>query len=96
MDNNKTSATKFIDGGAPIFLANIINSQSDIVGAMYISPFEIIILRVFVDSYIELARENRPEEARPCATIINKVPKIPHVEIDKRPTIRRAMWATEA
>lgn len=80
LDRRKISAVKFIDGGAPMFLASIMKTHIDITGAMYIIPLEIIILRVFVDSYIELANENSPDEASPCAIIINRAPTKPHMD----------------
>lgn len=91
VDNRKISATKFIDGGAPIFLASKMNTHMDIVGAKYIIPLEIRILRLFVDSYMELAREKRPEEARPCATIIIRAPRNLQEEGKNSPTISKAI-----
>lgn len=87
----KISAVRFIDGGAPIFPASMIKSQRDIAGEMHIIPLEIIMLRVFVDSYIEFAREKRPEDARPCATIMTRAPIIPQVDLSISPAMRRAI-----
>ena len=61
----KISATRFIDGGAPIFLAIKMKSHRERIGAMYITPLATMSLRVFVASYKVFAREKRPEEARP-------------------------------
>lgn len=92
----KISADKFIDGGAPIFDAAITNSQRDRAGEATIMPLVIAILRVFVVSYMELAMEKRPEEARPWAIIIIITPEKAHWEGRKIAKIISAICATEA
>lgn len=79
-----------------MFLARRMKSHKDAAGVKYIRPFDTIILRVFVDSYIELAIENSPDEAKPWATIISRHPTKLHEDEKKSPTISKAICATEA
>jgi hypothetical protein len=61
----KISPTKFIVGGAAIFVIENKSHQIDNDGEIVSSPFVKNILRVFVWSYVELAREKSAEEHNP-------------------------------
>lgn len=59
------SAIKLREGGAAIFLILSKNHHKVILGKMFISPRLISNLRLPVRSYTMLARQNKPEEAKP-------------------------------
>lgn len=65
-----TSPSKFINGGAAIFLAQKINHQRDIFGKRLIWPFAIRRLRVFVKLNAIPAIAKSAEEQSPWATIV--------------------------
>jgi hypothetical protein len=74
---SKISPNKLIEGGAPIFIASKIKQNKDMWGKMLIKPFIMKILRVEVLSYSIFARQNIPEETKPWANIIKKLPAYP-------------------
>jgi len=75
-----TSDNKLKDGGAAILIDKIRNHSMDILGRNSIIPFVKYLLRVLVIKYDILANENKAEEHKPCAIIINIAPAIPHKE----------------
>jgi hypothetical protein len=79
------SLSKLIDGGAAILAAVNRNHHIVIIGLIVISPLVRNILRVWVISYDKFAIINKAEELSPCATIIIKLPVIPHDELDNMP-----------
>lgn len=89
------SPRRLIDGGAAILAAENINHQNVIAGNNIIIPLVINMLRVFVVSYVMLARANIHEEHRPWASIIVRAPCHPQVVFDIMPPVARPMWLTE-
>jgi hypothetical protein len=79
------SLSKLSDGGAAIFADANRNHHKDIIGADDNNPFIKYILRVWVSSYVRFARENKAEEDKPCAIIINVAPIRPNWEFDNAP-----------
>jgi len=70
------SLSRLIDGGAAIFQAEKINHHIVKIGSEVIIPFVKYMLRVWVISYVMLARINSAEEHNPCAIIIINPPHI--------------------
>lgn len=75
---NIISLIRFNEGGAAILADANINHHSDMMGVADSRPFIRYILRVWVSSYVRLAKENRAEEDSPWAIIINVAPINPH------------------
>lgn len=90
------SAPKFIDGGAPILAQAPKKIKIERAGVMDIRPLVRANLRVFVLSYIELARANRADEARPWAIIMVREPINLHWENIKSLQSISPIWLTDA
>lgn len=89
------SANKLIEGGAAILQALKTNHQNVRDGKILMIPLVKNNLRVFVLSYVILARENRHEEHKPCETINVNAPHQPQAEFRVTPMITRAMCPTD-
>lgn len=63
--SRRTSAMKFIVGGAPILAAVNRNHHNANLGVVISNPFVKRALRVLVTPYVILAKENRPDLAKP-------------------------------
>ncbi len=74
----RISLRRLTEGGAAIFALQLINHHNVIEGKILIIPFVRKILRVWVNSYVELASRNRAEDDKPCAIIIARAPCHPH------------------
>lgn len=59
------SPKRLIEGGAAILQMERINHQKEIAGKIQRIPFVKYILRVWVDSYVKLARANIHDEQSP-------------------------------
>lgn len=95
LGNRVISPNRLIDGGAAMLAADIINHQKEREGKSIIIPLDRYILRVFVASYLMLARANIAGEQRPWASIIIMAPFHPQTVLDSRPAVRRPMCPTE-
>lgn len=75
MDANRViSAIRLMVGG-PAMLATVKKNHINVInGNIDCNPFVRNRLRVCVDSYIELAMANRPEDLKPWAIIIIRAP----------------------
>jgi len=91
----KISLIKLIDGGAAILEAANRNHHNDIIGAPVISPLVKYILRVWVTSYLRLAKIKRADELNPWAIIIINAPYIPHVVLVSSPASIRPICPTD-
>lgn len=89
------SLSRFLVGGAAIFIAQFKNHHIVIVGKIVIIPFVIKILRVWVDSYNIFDSANSLDEHRPCASIIVSAAFHPQDDIDIIPLIRSLIWPTD-
>ena len=92
---NEISLNRLIEGGAAIFAAVNINHHIVIIGLIVISPFVRNILRVWVISYDKFAIINSADELNPWATIIIRLPVIPHAEFDNMPVSINPIWPTD-
>lgn len=91
----RISAIKFGNGGRAILAKVIISHQNDIRGNKACRPRFMKIERVWVRSYVILARQNKPDETNPCAIIIARAPDHAHGVIVKIPATTRPMWLTD-
>ncbi len=91
----RSSARRFIDGGAAIFAALNRNHHIVIAGMTARKPLVRNRLRVEEASYLTLARAKRAGEHSPWASIIVKVPCHPQVVKDIIPAIITPIWATD-
>lgn len=89
------SLSKLIDGGAAMLAAVNKNHHIVIIGLIVMRPLVRNILRVWVISYDKFAIINRAEELSPWATIIIKLPVIPHDELDNIPVSIKPIWPTD-
>jgi len=89
------SLSRLIEGGAAILEAANRNHHIVIIGALVIRPLVKYILRVWVISYLKLAKMNRAEDLKPWAIIIIKAPYIPQEVLVSRPASINPMWPTE-
>lgn len=89
------SLIRLILGGAAMLAADIMNQSIVMAGNRLISPLVRSRLRVWVVSYVMLARENIAEEHRPWAIIIVKAEDQPQVELDMVPAIKSPICPTE-
>lgn len=92
---NKISLSRLMDGGAAIFALTKRNHHIDIMGRLTRIPLVRAMLRVWVCSYVILARLNRAEDTSPCAIIIANLPYRPILVFDITPAIRRPMCPTD-
>ena len=89
------SLNKLIDGGAAMFAAVNKNHHIVIMGLIVINPLVKNILRVCVISYERFAMINRADELNPWATIIIKLPVMPHDELESNPVNINPIWPTD-
>lgn len=89
------SLNKLIDGGAAIFHAEKINHHIVRIGSVVIIPFVRYILRVWVISYVMLAKINKADEHNPWAIIIISPPHIAQLEFVKILASIRPMCPTD-
>lgn len=89
------SPSRFNEGGAAIFAADIKNHQRAIDGVSNSKPFLRYNLRLLEVSYVILARANRALLDKPWAIIITIAPSSPHFDKEYRPPIKMAMCPTE-
>lgn len=90
------SLSRLIEGGAAILQQIMKNHHIDIIGIRLRIPFVRIKLRVWVDSYVILARQNSAEELNAWAIIIVIPPNIPIDEFDNIPTHIRPICPIDA
>lgn len=81
--NKMISLSKLIDGGAAIFHAEKINHHIVIIGRAVIIPLVKNILRVWVTSYVRLAKIKSADEQSPWAIMIINPPHIAQFEFVK-------------
>ena len=74
---NLISPSKFKEGGLAMFLTLNKNHHKPILGIKFNKPFTINRLRLFIRSYTTLARQNNPEEHKPCPIITITAPLTP-------------------
>ena len=89
------SLNKLIEGGAPIFAADKINHHIVIDGKIDRIPLFKKILRDLVLSYIIFAIANKADEHSPCAIIMVREASHPHIVLDIKPAIIRAICPTD-
>lgn len=92
---NIISLRRLKEGGAAILAERIKNHHIDKVGVSINMPFVKNLLRVWVSEYDILANENKADEHRPWAIIINRAPLIPHEECVIIPATIIPMCPTE-
>jgi hypothetical protein len=92
---NLTSPSKFKVGGAAIFPALNKNHQRPILGIKLSKPFLISNLRLLIRSYTIFAKQNKPEEHKPCPTITINAPLRPHQPNTTKPQSTKPIWATD-
>jgi len=78
-----------------MFQAENINHHIDIIGKDTITPLVKYILRVWVISYVMLAKINSAEEHKPCAIIIINPPHMAQFEFVRILANIRPMCPTE-
>lgn len=89
------SAKRLMDGGAAMLQIDSRSHHIEKAGKSLRIPLVKNILRVFVLSYVMLARLNMQEEHKPWAIIMARAPCHPHEEHNIAPMITNAMWPTE-
>lgn len=85
----RISLSRLIEGGAAIFALTNKNHHIDMIGSLTRIPFVRLIFRVWVCSYVMLARLNKADDTRPWAIIIARLPYRPRVVFDITPATRR-------
>lgn len=88
----RISLSRLIDGGAAILVLQLINHHRVMEGKMLIIPLVKKILRVWVNSYVVLARRNSAEEDNPCAIIMARAPCHPQSVEVRIPARRIPIW----
>lgn len=73
-----SSPIRFGRGGRARFARLAVNHQTVVRGKIICSPRAKIIVRLWVRSYVVLARQNSAEETRPWAIISTRAPVKPH------------------
>lgn len=71
------------------------NHQREIIGTSINSPLIRTNLRVFVNSYVMFARQNKPEDTRPCAIIMVSPAYKPSFVLLRIPATISPMWPTD-
>lgn len=93
--NRLISPNKLIVGGAAIFAELNKNHHKAMLGIKFNKPLLINKLRLPNRSYEMLAKQNKPEEHSPCATIKEYAPQIPQYLIVIKPLKTIPIWQTE-
>lgn len=89
------SPAKLREGGLAIFLTLSKNHHRPILGMKDSNPLFTISLRLPVRSYTILAKQNNPEEHKPCPTIKITQPARPHQLKIIIPHNTSLIWTTE-
>ena len=92
---NIISPIRFNDGGLAMFLTLNKNHHKPILGINVSNPLFTIKLRLPVRSYTILAKQNNPEEHKPCPTIKIIHPAKPHHLKITIPQRTNLIWTTD-